>query len=101
MRSHISAANRETGPTLEESSAMMTQRKQTETKQQLLHAFTSHFLLSDAEITALTSTAEPVTDAFFQALTRVKKIHDDSQVLLGSEDQHLGLEILEDRKSVV
>ena len=95
MRSHISAANRETGPCLEESSAMMTQRQQTETKQQLLGAFTSHFLLSDAEVTALTSTAEPVTDTFFQALTRVKKIHDDSQLLLGTEDQHLGLEILE------
>ena len=74
---------------------MMTQRQQTETKQQLLGAFTSHFLLSDTEITSLTSTAEPVTDAFFQALTRVKKIHDDSQLLLGTEDQQLGLEILE------
>ncbi|THW47065.1 oligomeric complex COG6 [Aureobasidium pullulans] len=95
MRSHISAANRETGPMLEESTAMMAQRQQTETKQQLLGAFTSHFLLSDAEITSLTSTAEPVTDAFFQALTRVKQIHDDSQLLLGTEDQQLGLEILE------
>lgn len=74
---------------------MMTQRQQTEIKQQLLSAFTSHFLLTDAEFTSLTSTAEPVTDAFFQALTRVKKIHDDSQLLLGTEDQQLGLEILE------
>jgi maltodextrin utilization protein YvdJ len=80
---------------MEDSTAMMTQRQQTETKQQLLGAFTSHFLLSDTEITSLTSTAEPVTDAFFQALTRVKKIHDDSQLLLGTEDQQLGLEILE------
>ncbi|KAG9661438.1 oligomeric complex COG6, partial [Aureobasidium melanogenum] len=95
MRSHISAANRETGPMMEESTAMMAQRQQTETKQQLLAAFTSHFLLSDAEVTSLTSTAEPVTDSFFQALTRVKKIHDDSQLLLGTEDQQLGLEILE------
>jgi maltodextrin utilization protein YvdJ len=80
---------------MEDSTAMMTQRQQTEIKQRLLGAFTSHFLLSDTEITSLTSTAEPVTDAFFQALTRVKKIHDDSQLLLGTEDQQLGLEILE------
>jgi hypothetical protein len=80
---------------MEDSTAMMTQRQQTEIKQRLLGAFTSHFLLSDTEITSLTSTAEPVTDAFFQALTRVKQIHDDSQLLLGTEDQQLGLEILE------
>lgn len=74
---------------------MMTQKQQTETKQHLLGAFTSHFLLSDAEVSALTSTAEPVADPFFQAMTRVRKIHDDSQLLLGTEDQQLGLEILE------
>jgi hypothetical protein len=95
MRSHISAANRETGPVLQESRAMMTQRQQTETKQQLLAAFTAHFLLSDAEIASLTSTAEPVADAFFHAMTRVRRIHDDSQLLLGTEHQQLGLDILE------
>lgn len=98
MRSHIAVASRETGPCLEESLAMTAQKRQTETKQQLLEAFTTHFTLSDDEVVALTSTAEPVTDAFFSALVRVKKIHDDSQLLLGSEDQQLGLEIL-DRSS--
>jgi len=38
---------------------------------------------------------EPVNEEFFQVLTRVKKIHHDCQVLLGTEDQRLGLEILE------
>lgn len=95
IRSHITAASRETGPTLEETTELMKQRQQNETKQELLSAFTKHFLLSDDEISSLTSTAEPVTDLFFQALARVKSIHDDSQVLLGSEDQQLGLEILE------
>ncbi|GAB7357115.1 hypothetical protein MBLNU459_g7917t1 [Dothideomycetes sp. NU459] len=74
---------------------MAAQKRQAETKQQLLGAFTNHFTLSEDEVVALTSTAEPVTDAFFSALARVKKIHDDSQVLLGSEDQRLGLEILD------
>lgn len=95
MRSHIAAANRETGPCLEESSAMTAHKRQAEVKLQLLGAFTTHFTLSDDEVVALTSTAEPVTDAFFSALVRVKKIHDDSQLLLGSEDQQLGLEILD------
>lgn len=73
----------------------MNQRKQVETKQQILHAFSSHFIISDEETTVLTSTAEPVNEAFFQVLTRVKKIHHDCQVLLGTEDQRLGLEVLE------
>ncbi|KAF1848491.1 oligomeric Golgi complex subunit 6 [Cucurbitaria berberidis CBS 394.84] len=95
MRSHIAAANRETGPVLEEATSLITQKKQVESKQQILHAFTSHFLISEEEATVLTSTVEPVNEAFFQSLTRVKKIHHDCQVLLGTEDQRLGLEVLE------
>jgi hypothetical protein len=95
MRSHIAAANRETGPVLEEATSLMTQRKQVESKQQVLHAFNSHFLVSEEDATVLTSTAEPVNEEFFQVLTRVKKIHHDCEVLLGTEDQRLGLEVLE------
>lgn len=95
MRSHIAAANRETAPILEEASSLLQQKKQAETKQQILNAFNSHFLISEDEITVLTSTAEPVNEEFFQTLTRVKRIHHDCQVLLGTEDQRLGLEVLE------
>ncbi|KAK8206924.1 Golgi transport complex subunit 6 [Zalaria obscura] len=95
LRTHITAATRETAPILEESSALLLQRRQAENRQQLLNAFMSHFLLSDSDLAVLTSTAEPVTDAFFTTLGRVKKIHTDSQVLLGSENQRLGLEILD------
>ncbi|KAF1945825.1 oligomeric complex COG6 [Clathrospora elynae] len=95
MRGHISAANQETGPVLEEATSLISQRKQVENRQQILHAFSSHFLVSDEESTVLTSTVEPVNEEFFQVLTRVKKIHHDCQVLLGTEDQRLGLEVLE------
>ncbi|CAA9956848.1 component of oligomeric golgi complex 6 [Pyrenophora teres f. maculata] len=95
MRGHIAAANQETGPVLEEATSLISQRQQVESKQQILNAFTSHFLISEEDATVLTSTAEPVNEEFFQVLTRVKKIHHDSQVLLGTEDQRLGLEVLE------
>ncbi|KAF1834290.1 oligomeric complex COG6 [Decorospora gaudefroyi] len=95
MRSHIAAANRETGPVLEEATSLISQRKQVEAKQHILHAFSTHFLISEEEATVLTSTAEPVNEDFFQILTRVKKIHNDCEVLLGTEDQRLGLEVLE------
>jgi hypothetical protein len=95
MKSHIAAANRDTGPVLEEATSLLSQKKQVETKQHILGAFKSHFLVSEDESTVLTSTAEPVNEEFFQTLTRVKNIHHDCQVLLGTEDQRLGLEILE------
>ena len=72
MKSHIASANRETGPVLEEATSLMNQKKQVETKHKILGAFNSHFTISDEESIVLTSTAEPVNEAFFQALTRYR-----------------------------
>ncbi|KAL1582731.1 hypothetical protein WHR41_08602 [Cladosporium halotolerans] len=95
MRKHISAANRETGPMLDEAKGILDGKAQVEGKKQLLDAFNDHFVLSEADQATLTSSTEPVNDEFFRVLTCVKKIHQDSQILLGSENQRLGLEILE------
>lgn len=95
MRAHILSADRETRPMLEEASSLLKQRKEIETKQRLLGAFNGHFLLTDDQAITLTSAAEPVDDEVFQLLRRTKKIHNDCQVLLGTEDQRLGIEILE------
>lgn len=95
MRAHITTATRENGPVLEEATSLINQKEQIETKHRILNAFSSHFRITDDQATILTSTAEPVHEEFFQILTRVKKIHHDCQVLLGTEDQRLGLEILE------
>ncbi|KAM3414040.1 Conserved oligomeric Golgi complex subunit 6 [Cercospora zeina] len=95
MRKHVAASSRETAPMLDEAKSILAGRRQVETKQQLLDAFTQHFVVSDADLATLTSAAEPVDDDFFRIMTRVKKIHEDSQVLLGSENERLGLEILE------
>ena len=95
MRRHINAAHRETGHMLEEARTLLSDKRQVESKQQLLDAFKTHFVVSDVDLAILTSTAEPVNDEFFRLLTRMKKINQDSQVLLGSENQALGLEILE------
>jgi hypothetical protein len=95
MRKHIAAANRETGPMLDEAKVILDGKKEVESKKQLLDAFKAHFVLSEEDQATLTSTTEPVNDDFFRILTRVKKIHQDSHILLGSENQRLGLEILE------
>jgi len=95
MREHVLAAKRETAPMLDEADALLDKQKQVYTKKQLLQAFTAHFVLTESELLVLTSTAEPVNDNFFAALVKVKRIHKDCQVLLGGENQRLGLEILE------
>ncbi|KAF2724172.1 oligomeric complex COG6 [Polychaeton citri CBS 116435] len=95
IRKRVDAANRETGPMLDEARSILQDKRQVEAKQQMLDAFQTHFVVSDTDLALLTSTAEPVDDNFFRILTRVKKIHQDSQVLLGLENQRLGLEILE------
>lgn len=95
MRRHIVASDRDTAPILEEANAIMSDEFHVEVKEKLLDAFAAHFVISDADYATLTSTAEPVNDNFFRILTRAKKIHEDTQVLLRSENQRLGLEVLE------
>lgn len=95
MRQHVAAANLENAPLLEEASALLKQKHDIEAKQQLLNAFNKHFVISDDELELLTNTSEPVNDAFFKILTRVKQIHTDCQILLGNENQRLGLELME------
>ena len=95
MKRHISAAHLETAPVLEEASELMKQKEQVESKQQLLKAFNAHFIMSDDDIATLTFTAEPVNDKFFSILARAKKIQSDCEILLGTENQRLGLEIME------
>lgn len=95
MRKHIGQAKQDTTPVLEEAGALMAQRKETETKQQLLDAFSKHFLVPEEDLLTLTSVEEPVDDRFFDILARVKQVHHDCEVLLGGENQRLGLEIME------
>jgi hypothetical protein len=95
MKRHISAAHQETAPVLEEASELLQQKEQVESKQQLLKAFNSHFIIPDDDMATLTSTAEPVNDRFFTVLSRAKRIQNDSEILLGTENQRLGSEIME------
>lgn len=73
----------------------MTQRQQVEQKQALLSAFNASFVLSDDETAALTLTSEPVDDLFFATLAKAKRISKDCEILLGFENQTLGLEIMD------
>ncbi|GAP89818.1 putative oligomeric Golgi complex subunit 6 [Rosellinia necatrix] len=95
MKSHVTASHEATNATIEEASSLMTQKKNVETKQQLLKAFREHFVLADDEIASLTLTSEPIGDQFFTVLAKAKRIRKDCEILLGFENQTLGLEIMD------
>ncbi|KAI0098841.1 oligomeric complex COG6 [Nemania sp. FL0031] len=95
MKNHVTASHEATRATIDEASSLMTQKKNVETKQQLLKAFREHFVLTDDEVASLTLTSEPVDDRFFAVLAKAKRIRKDCEILLGFENQTLGLEIMD------
>lgn len=96
MKRHVAAARVENSPVLDEASTLLGQKRELETKNQLLDAFRKHFIIDEADLVLLTSASSPVNDAFFAILKRVNQIHSDCRVLLGSENQRLGLELMEE-----
>ena len=80
---------------LEEATSLFRRKQETETKKQLLDAFVEHFVVSDDDLEALISPNTPVDDRFFANLPRLKRVHKDCQVLLGSENQQLGLDLMD------
>ncbi|SLM37021.1 component of oligomeric golgi complex 6 protein [Lasallia pustulata] len=95
MRRHLTLAKQETAPVLQEASVLLSQKDQIETKQQVLEAFNMHFTISEGDLMVMSNNNLPVDDSFFVVLAKVEKIHKDCQVLLGTESQELGLELME------
>ena len=95
MRRHVAAAHQEAAPVLEEASTLLGQKGDLETKKELLDAFNKHFIISQDELLVLTGTASSVDDTFFTILARLKQVHTDCQILLGTENQRLGLELMD------
>lgn len=95
-RQHVSASSRENAPVLKEASVLLVRKRDLETERQLLEAFNKHFIISEDESVVLTDLSAPIVDEeFFTLLKRVKQIHTDCQVLLGNENQSLGLELMD------
>ena len=95
MRQHISYARQENAPVIEDTSTLLAQKQEIEIKRQLLSAFNKHYIITEEDLLVLSTTSETVDDRFFAVLNRVKQIYADCQVLLGSENQRLGLELMD------
>ncbi|KAL8831731.1 MAG: hypothetical protein Q9191_000702 [Dirinaria sp. TL-2023a] len=95
LRQHLAAARRDNAPIIDDASTLLAQRQDSDTKRQLLSLFQSHFVVSEDDLRLLTTNTDNINDDFFRVLARVKQIHNDCRVLLGAENQRLGLEIMD------
>ncbi|KAL7783093.1 oligomeric Golgi complex subunit 6 [Trichoderma ceciliae] len=95
----IHFAHTQTFPALRGMSSLFEQRMEIERKQETLSAVESYFVMTEDEIDFLTSTLKPVDNAFFTCFQKAKKISLGCEILLGFENQTLGLELI-DRTSV-
>jgi hypothetical protein len=95
IKRQIDLAHAQTSPALRDMSSLFEQHKEIERKQETLSAVEGYFVLTEDEIDLLTSTLKPVDDAFFTCLQKAKKITLGCDILLGFENQTLGLELID------
>lgn len=90
MRNQVQAASEELLPILDEANTHAVQKQQTLTKETLFNAFCRHFLVTEHEISILTSSLEPVNIEYFSTLGKLQAIHRDCELLLTGESQRAG-----------
>ena len=95
MRQHLAAAHRDNAPIIDDGSTLLAQRQDSDTKKQLLSLFQNHFIISEDDLRLLTTNTDNINDDFFRVLAEVKQVHKDCRVLLGAENQRLGLELMD------
>ncbi|KAK9448007.1 oligomeric Golgi complex subunit 6 [Limtongia smithiae] len=71
-------------------------KKEVQSKQAILDAVQTHFIMSPAEVETLRSSAEKIDDKFFYTFNKAKKIYADCQALLTDENPVIGPEIMND-----
>ncbi|XP_051965570.1 conserved oligomeric Golgi complex subunit 6-like [Xyrauchen texanus] len=96
MTNRLKAAKEQTQDLIVKTNKLQGENHQLEVRGQVAQAFLSKFQLSTAEMATLRTARDgPVTEDFFRALNRVKNIHEDVKILLRTNQQTAGLEIME------
>ncbi|KAF4025630.1 hypothetical protein G4228_017787 [Cervus hanglu yarkandensis] len=96
MTSRLQAAKEQTQDLIVKTTKLQAESQRLEIRAQVADAFLSKFQLTSDEMSLLRGTREgPITEDFFKALGRVKQIHNDVKVLLRTNQQTAGLEIME------
>ena len=98
MQQRLAAAKARTAGLLKETSELQAKSKQLEMKSKVVASFLSKFELTPKELQVLIGPGgrnTVIDDDFFNAMERVKQIHEDCKVLLRTSQQRAGLEIME------
>ncbi|XP_077396662.1 conserved oligomeric Golgi complex subunit 6 isoform X1 [Festucalex cinctus] len=96
MTSRLKAAKEQTQDLIVKTNKLQGENHRLEVRAQVAQAFLAKFQLSSEEMSTLRRARDaPVTEDFFKALSRVKQIHEDVKILLRTNQQTAGLEIME------
>uniref|UniRef100_A0AAY5EBA4 Conserved oligomeric Golgi complex subunit 6 n=1 Tax=Electrophorus electricus TaxID=8005 RepID=A0AAY5EBA4_ELEEL len=96
MTNRLKAAKEQTQDLILKTNKLQGENHRLEVRTQVAQAFLSKFQLSSEELSILRCSRDgPINEDFFKALNRVKNIHEDVKVLLRTNQQTAGLEIME------
>uniref|UniRef100_A0A674MUL4 Conserved oligomeric Golgi complex subunit 6 n=1 Tax=Takifugu rubripes TaxID=31033 RepID=A0A674MUL4_TAKRU len=93
---HVKAAKEQTQDLIVKTNKFQGENHRLEVRAQVVQAFLGKFQLATEEMATLRGARDaPITEDFFKALRRVKHIHEDVKILLRTNQQTAGLEIME------
>ncbi|CAL9683822.1 unnamed protein product [Knipowitschia caucasica] len=96
MTNRLKATKEQTQDLIVKTNKLQGENHRLEVRAQVAQAFLTKFQLSSEEMSVLRAARDtPITEDFFKALHRVKQIHEDVKVLLRTNQQTAGLEIME------
>ncbi|MGH0124602.1 UNVERIFIED_CONTAM: hypothetical protein FKN15_056808 [Acipenser sinensis] len=96
MTNRLKAAKEQTQDLMVKTTKLQGENHQLEIRAQVANAFLAKFQLTPEEMNTLRGARDgPITEDFFKALGRVKQIHSDVKILLRTNQQTAGLEIME------
>ncbi|XP_067841996.1 conserved oligomeric Golgi complex subunit 6 [Heptranchias perlo] len=96
MTSRLKLAKEQTQDLIIKTTKLQSENQRLEIRAQVADAFLSKFQLNADELNILRGPREGlITEDFFKALGKVKQIHNDVKVLLRTNQQTAGLEIME------
>ncbi|CAO3620075.1 unnamed protein product [Mucor hiemalis] len=95
MKQRLVNAESQTADMIEQANIMQEHSSACSTQLVIVDRFLEKFTLDENEIRILSSTTEPVSNEFFEALNHLQQIHSDCQLLLTTKNQTAGREIME------
>uniref|UniRef100_UPI00398EC9F8 conserved oligomeric Golgi complex subunit 6 isoform X1 n=1 Tax=Pristiophorus japonicus TaxID=55135 RepID=UPI00398EC9F8 len=96
MTSRLKLAKEQTQDLIIKTTKLQSENQRLEIRAEVADAFLSKFQLKADELNILRGSREgPITEDFFKALRKVKLIHSDVKILLRTNQQTAGLEIME------